>query len=72
MKSHAWAIAIIFAVLIGTGPSVSKEQTKPKSATVPQKGSGSTREFEKSYAMLRPEQKRLVDDVVALYRHGRY
>jgi len=67
MKLNARAISIILAVFVATGPASSQEQTDPKHASVPQKGTSGMREFGKSYATLRPEQKKLVDDYVRRY-----
>ncbi len=67
MNLHNRAIVIIFGVLAATGTICSQTETEPAKATAPANQSSSTKEFGKSYATLRPEQKKLLDDYVSRY-----
>jgi len=67
MNLHNRAIVIIFGMRAATGTIFS--QTKPElaKATAPTNQSSSTKEFGKSYASLRPQQRKLLDDYVGRY-----
>jgi hypothetical protein len=59
-------IGLSLAVLaLATGTSAQKQTQK--TASTPQKQAGTPLEFGKSYATLRPEQKRLLDDYIRRY-----
>src|SRR5262245_19555839 len=61
MKIQTRAFGMSLAVLLLLGPAFAQEQKGGK------KEAGKPQEFGKSYATLRPEQKRLVDDLIRRY-----
>jgi ABC-type sulfate transport system substrate-binding protein len=67
MNQWPRAVCIHLAVLVLAAGALTQKQTEAHKTTVPQKPTSSTREFGKSYATLRPEQRRLVDDYVGRY-----
>jgi hypothetical protein len=67
MNPHHRGIVIIFGMLAATGTIFSQTKTEPAKATAPTNPSSSAKEFGKSYATLRPEQKKLLDDYVERY-----
>ena len=67
MKRMARLIVIILFSLVASGLVSAQTQPNQKKAGTPQKPKSENLELGKSYAALRPEQKRLVDDFVHRY-----
>jgi hypothetical protein len=67
MKRTARLIVVILFSLSASGLVNAQTQVKQNEVASPQKPKSETRELGKSYAALRPEQKRLVDDFVSRY-----
>jgi hypothetical protein len=66
MSHRIQVVGLCLALLtLATGASAQKQAQAKRSA--PEKQASSPREFGKSYATLRPEQKKLVDDYVKRY-----
>ena len=67
MKRMALLIVLILFSIVAVESVIAQTQPNQKKATTPPKPKSETLELGKSYAALRPEQKRLVDDFVHRY-----
>jgi hypothetical protein len=67
MKRMVRLIVVILFSLVALGLVIAQTQPNQKKAATSQKPKSETLELGKSYAALRPEQKRLVDDFVRRY-----
>jgi hypothetical protein len=67
MKLTARLIVLILFSLVAVELVIAQTQPDQKKAATPQKPKSETLELGKSYASLRPEQKRLVDEFVRRY-----
>ena len=70
MKLNARLIACILLSFVAMGFFVAETGPTQKNTTPAQKPESSDREIGKSYATLRPEQQRLVDDFVRRYNQA--
>lgn len=66
MSCRIQVVSLCLAILAMAAGASAQKQAQAKTST-PQKQASSPREFGKSYATLRPEQKKLVDDYVKRY-----
>ena len=67
MKQMARLIVLIVCSLISVELVIAQTQQNQKKAATSQKPNSETLELGKSYAVLRPEQKRLIDDFIRHY-----
>jgi len=67
MNQWIRAISTSLAVIALAAGASAQNQTKPKKPSAPQKAAANPQEFGKSYATLRPEQKKLIDDFIRRY-----
>ncbi len=67
MKQMARLIVIVVWSLISVELAIAQTQSNQKKAATSEKPKGETLELGKSYAALRPEQKRLIDDFIRHY-----
>jgi hypothetical protein len=67
MKQMARLVVLILFSIVAVESVIAQTQPNQKKATTPPKPKSETLELGKSYAALRPEQKRLVDDFVRRY-----
>src|SRR5271166_1640763 len=67
MKQMARLIVLLVYSLIAVDLVIAQTQSNQKEAATSQKPKGETLELGKSYAALRPEQKRLIDDFIRHY-----
>jgi hypothetical protein len=70
MKRKAQVIAAILLSFVGMGFVAARPRQTQKSTTPSQSPESADREIGKSYATLRPEQQRLVDDFVRRYNQA--
>jgi hypothetical protein len=67
MKQMARLIGLIVCLLFPLDLVIAQTQPNQKKAATSQKPKDETLELGKSYAALRPEQKRLIDDFIRHY-----